>query len=452
MSGAGANGENERRVRAALRRAQLLLSAAEDLADAPSVVELRNHVDQLIASDVKPARVELFLTQDLGARAAAEDRHDPTPGPDRPTTSGQWNQFDPNESGLIAQVVRENRLIHHADLRSADRAGLSEMAARSYLDAGLRAVAAVPISGVDGMLGVLEFVWDQPHEADPAELAVIVSLAGYVGIALQRARRLQSRIAVARELQDAMLSELPRLAGLDIAARYRAATDTELVGGDWYDAFPLPLNPNTTTPGTGEPDITTPGPVALVVGDVTGHDIHAATGMGQLRAMLRQTCWDHQPEDSPAAALTRLDHASHGLGVATGTAILAYLHPLGDGTGRWSLTWSNAGHPPPVLIGPDRGSGLLHGTDPLLGFPQLLNRPRRNQRITLRPGATLLLYTDGLIERRGHDLDTAMATLARHARHPTATAADHVEHILTAMTTNAPAHDDDIAVLAVRIR
>lgn len=159
---------SRRRAHSVLRRAQLLLTAAEDLADTPSVVELRNQIDQLVAGEIKPARVELFITQDLGARAAAEDRHDPTPGPDRPTTPGQWDQFEADGPLLTAQVVREKRIIHHADLNS-DESGLSGAATRYYLDAGLVAVAAAPIVGLDGVLGVLEFAWDQPHESDPVE-------------------------------------------------------------------------------------------------------------------------------------------------------------------------------------------------------------------------------------------------------------------------------------------
>jgi serine phosphatase RsbU (regulator of sigma subunit) len=236
-----------------------------------------------------------------------------------------------------------------------------------------------------------------------------------------------------------MLSDLPRPTGLDIAARYCPAAASELVGGDWYDAFPLLL-------------AAAPETLAIVVGDVAGHDSHAATGMGQLRAMLRQTCWDHQAHDTPAAALTRLDHACHGLRLANASAILGYLCPLPDGTGRWSLTWSNAGHPPPVLVLPDRTSRLLDGGDVLLGCADLVNGSRRDHRVTLDPGSTLVFYTDGLVERRGRDLDVGLAALARLATEPAATAADHIEHILTVMTTTTPAHDDDVVILAVRIR
>lgn len=76
----------------------------------PSVVELRNQIDQLVAGEITPARVELRITQDLGPWAAAEDRHDPTPSPDRPTTPGRWDQFDPDGPLLTAQVVREERI------------------------------------------------------------------------------------------------------------------------------------------------------------------------------------------------------------------------------------------------------------------------------------------------------------------------------------------------------
>jgi hypothetical protein len=124
--------------------------------------------------------------------------------------------------------------------------------------------------------------------------------------------------------------------------------------------------------------------------------------MGQVRSMLRQAAWDH-PAGSPAGTLTAFERANTGLGVgAAGTAVLASLRR--STTGEWSMTWTNAGHPPPIVIGTDGSTALLDEHDALFGFP-IMRRPRVDHHITVTPGTTLFLYTDGLVERRGQDLD-----------------------------------------------
>ena len=163
---------------------------------------------------------------------------------------------------------------------------------------------------------------------------------------MDRALRLQYRTGVAHQLQQAMLTSLPEVPGLEMAARYHPADSREHVGGDWYDAAFIP-DPQ----GPGDEIL------AVCVGDVVGHTLRAATLMGQVRAMLRQAGWD-RPGEPPSHALTALELATTGLGLAaTGTAVLAHLRRTV--AGQWSVTWSNAGHPPPVLLCPDGSTMLL---------------------------------------------------------------------------------------------
>lgn len=150
-------------------------------------------------------------------------------------------------------------------------------------------------------------------------------------------------------MQNHLLPQLPRVPGLRMTARYLPAPDASQVGGDWYDAFSL-----------------SDGATALAVGDVVGHDLEAAAGMAQLRNMLRAYAWAHK--EPPSRIVDRLDEAvMHITDVSMATMILARVEARDDG--HWELTWTNAGHPPPLLISHDGlahfltdGHGILLGT------------------------------------------------------------------------------------------
>jgi GAF domain-containing protein len=416
----------------ALLRSQLLLVASQALSDVTSVTGLRDKIADLVIGDLRAAKVALVITQDLGEQTRLEDQRHAGPAARHDVPDGQWDEFDVAASSLVARAVRERRLVHIPDLRADLDGGVSADDLAAYSARGDAAVMCVPVFDASTVLGVLELAWDKPHEHDPMEHAVIATIAGYVGSALQRARFLQHRISVARDLQEAMLTDLPDLPGLRLAARYLPADTDEQVGGDWYDAFPLT-----------EED----GMVAVVVGDVTGHDIEAATHMGQLRAMLRQACW--QERHTPAGAVTALDHAVTGLGVgASGTAVVAYLIPV-DGGGR-ELVWTNAGHPPPILVDPDGGTRLLHPHEHLVGFADSFRGTRRDVRTTLAPGSTLLLYTDGLVERQRGTMDEEIANLAAAAAAARSSDPGHLIDVLLRRTA-ATYRYDDVVLLAVHI-
>lgn len=177
---------------------------------------------------------------------------------------------------------------------------------------------------------------------------MITTLAGYVGHTLERARFVEDRVTVARELQEAMLTRLPDLAGVRLAARYLPVGRHEQVGGDWYDAIDL-----NAVDGADR------DAVALAVGDITGHDIHAATLMGQVRSMGLQATWE-RPTGAPSAILAATEQACVATGVrATGTVLQAHLRPdmrrpLADALGQRRAP--PAGRAPPRRLhdGPDR--------------------------------------------------------------------------------------------------
>ncbi|WP_103347641.1 PP2C family protein-serine/threonine phosphatase [Amycolatopsis sp. CA-128772] len=276
--------------------------------------------------------------------------------------------------------------------------------------------------------------WDIRHEMVVVERAGVTAPAGYTARAVERALFVDDRVVVARLLQEAMLTELPEVEGLELAALYRPAATGDLVGGDWYDAYPLPA----AGPGAAT--------LAVSIGDITGHDTEAATLMGQLRSLLRQADLDH-PGAGPADIVTALEHANRTLEIgAGGTLVHGDLRPLPDGA--WEPAWTTAGHPRPLVRAADRSVRELSEADLLL-FP---DGPvaRATHRMVLPRGSVLLLYTDGLVERPGADVDAevagAGALLATHGDRP-------LPDLLAELTDRlaGPEPGDDVALLAVRI-
>jgi serine phosphatase RsbU (regulator of sigma subunit) len=214
--------------------------------------------------------------------------------------------------------------------------------------------------------------------------------------------------------------------------RYQPAEHDAQVGGDWYDAF---LQPD--------------GATMLVIGDVVGHGSDAAAAMGQLRGLLRALAWDN--DDSPAATLSRAEHAAEGLTVSTmATAVLARVerHPDVPVAGTRVLRWSNAGHVPPLLLAPDGATTLLEThPDLMLGVDPATRR--QDHAVDLPDLHTLLLVTDGLVERRGCDLDEGMARLREALRDLGELPLEQLlDTVLARLVPSAG--EDDVAIVAVR--
>ncbi|MEU9518581.1 SpoIIE family protein phosphatase [Streptomyces sp. NPDC048224] len=249
-----------------------------------------------------------------------------------------------------------------------------------------RPLLSIPLPTRQAPLGVVTL--SPPGERwDPDDAVMLVELTRRTSIAIDHARRYEHHRDIAETLQRALLTELPAPPGLALAARYLPATHGLNIGGDWYDAF-------------RQPD----GGVIAVVGDVTGHGLRAAVMMSQLRTALRAYAVDG---GSPGQLLTRLHTFLHHLQPDLfATAVIARFHPA-----ETTMTWAAAGHPPPVLRTPDgRVRTLDAKPGAMLGIP--LRQEIADHTVSMPPGSTLALYTDGLVERRARGIDPGIARLA----------------------------------------
>jgi GAF domain-containing protein len=246
-----------------------------------------------------------------------------------------------------------------------------------------------------GLLTLYRDVARGPFDAD--DLATVGEVAARAGMALDNARLFAQQRRLAEALQRSLLTDPPQPAHLEIAVRYVPAAEEAQVGGDWYDAFVQPS-----------------GATVVTVGDVVGHDTAAAAAMGQIRALLRGIAYT--TEEGPAEVLSRLDAAITGLRVATtASAVVARLEqtPEEERRGVTRLRWSNAGHPPPMVVSPTGEVTVLDSVHPdlLLGVDPATSR--LESVVDVHAGSTVLLYTDGLVERRGQSLDEASSSWRR---------------------------------------
>ncbi|SDQ04020.1 ATP-binding SpoIIE family protein phosphatase [Quadrisphaera sp. DSM 44207] len=330
-----------------------------------------------------------------------------------------------------------------------DRAGTLELfpdAADLYARTSAQASATVPLRSGSVLMGSLSVAWDHPRDFTAADRDLLAALAALCAQALDRVRaRAAERESVAavqrmsETLQRSLLTEPPQADDLQIAVRYSPASEQAQVGGDWYDAF--------TTPD---------GCTSLVIGDVTGHDRDAAAAMGQVRNLLRATAY--AAPASPAGVLAALEQAMSGLAVDTlATAVLAQLERTRTARGEEQrvLRWSNAGHLPPLLRRPDGTVTVLDSGDPdlLLGLDPAT--ARTDGRAVLEEGATLLLYTDGLVEQRGEALDAGVERLRAALRDLGGLPLEELcDRLLDQLREHGPAGRggaaDDVALLAVR--
>lgn len=257
----------------------------------------------------------------------------------------------------------------------------------------------------------------------PEDRTLLAVLAARLGQGLHRVHQLDQQRETALTLQHAILGPA-RLPG-GFAVRYHPATRPLQVGGDWYDVVDID-----------------DGCVALVVGDCVGHDLQAATVMGQLRSACRALLLDHP---SPAAALGGLDRFAARLPGARCTTVWCAV--LSPDTGQ--LVYSSAGHPPPVVVGPDGSTRLLDGAR---GFALALKPDDRRHevRVTLDPRSTLLLYTDGLVERRRTSLETGIKRAAGLVADGRSAALDDVADRLMSGLAPEDGYQDDVALLLYR--
>ena len=322
----------------------------------------------------------------------------------------------PVGSGFAGRIAATRQPVHILNLDEF------EVVNPLLRERGLRSMLGVPLLVEGAVLGVLH-VGTLTERAFDAEDEQLLLRAGDRAALAIYSRLTERERGLADSLQRSLLPRLPELPAVAIAGRYLPAAAARL-GGDWYDAFPLP-----------------DGRLGMAIGDVVGHGFHAAAIMGQLRSGLRAYALDGMAPDDVLERLNRLlRHLEPG---RTATLLYLMLDPHGG-----YLSVASAGHPPP-LVDPDDGDPLfldLAGSVPLGAV-----RHARYEALEtdLAPGTALILYTDGLVERAGESLDAGLERLSASVGQEYDGLERLCDAIVGALLPDGP-RDDDAALLLVR--
>jgi serine phosphatase RsbU (regulator of sigma subunit) len=305
----------------------------------------------------------------------------------------------------------------------------------------LRALApetavVLPLTAEGRTVGVLTLYQDPGRTVGEQDLTTAREVAAQAARAIARVHRQSQQAKLAEGLQRSLLTEPPEIAGTGVVVRYVPAAEAARVGGDWYDAF-----------------LQRSGEAVVVIGDVVGHDTAAAAAMGQVRGLLRGIA--HHSGAGPAEILRGLDDAIASMheGTLATAAVARIERPPGDRTSRGGavLRWTNAGHPPPALLTPGGHVSLLTGAgyDLMLGVDP--GAQRAENLVALEPGTTVLLYTDGLVERRGCTLDDGLDRLRTHLAELAGSPLERLcDELLDRMIQGTP--QDDVALVGLTLR
>ena len=309
-----------------------------------------------------------------------------------------------------------------------DRDRLGERATAAQLDLltrlGLGESLVLPLRARSRVIGVLVLVRAEDEPFTERAIVTATHLAERSALGLDNVRLYERERSTALTLQRQLLPDVPQITGLDIAAGYHPSAQPAEVGGDWYDVLALPDD------ATG-----------LAVGDVVGHDMQAAAAMGQLRSVLRSYAWSGE---SAGRVIERLDELVRGLAMAQ-VATCVYLRLCGD-----RLQYSRAGHPAPLVRLPDGSVQVLDGGLRTPVGVAGLEGGVVEAETRLPRGATLIAFSDGLVERRDRPLRQGLAALeAAVAALPDGLTATEVRDRLVAELLG-PRQEDDVCLLVVR--
>ncbi|HMC69266.1 MAG TPA: GAF domain-containing SpoIIE family protein phosphatase, partial [Mycobacteriales bacterium] len=292
------------------------------------------------------------------------------------------------------------------------------------MEAGTIAMCAVPLVVGDRTIGALRFSFDTRKLFDEDERNFVLALAAQTAITLQRTELYAAERQASLELQRALLpGELVPVPGWDVAAHYSPAGDQE-AGGDFYDLIPI-----------------SGGRMVAVVGDVMGRGVQAAAAMAQIRSTIRAYALD-DPE--PDSVFRRVDAYFEALNRSQLVTVLYLLVDAAHGVVRVA----NAGHLQPLCVDAD-GARLVAGDG---GLPFGVQPDERGFiDVDLQPGAALVVITDGLVERRGEDLDEGISRVLEIAASAgPGSAAAMLTTVMRGMTAKGLPHDDDVTVLVLR--
>ena len=405
----------------------LLTAVVRETGDAPDSTALLDRVARQLTSVADWVLADRLDEPDLVTRVAAYDASGPLELPAQ-VGGASARRSSAGAVGLLPAVLAAPGRVLRLDRGQLEQVGSgddsrSRVQARYALGLGAQELMVVALVSRDAPLGVLTL---GTAGAFTDELvAEVCSIALHVGVALEAARLLTAQREVATVMQRSLLPPVPQVEGLSLAARYSPAARGLDVGGDWYDAFPVPAG------------------LLVVVGDASGHDVAAAARMADLRNLLRAHAVDRG--QGPAATLARLESTAHALGLdASATCVVGLLARTGPVT---SFSWSSAGHLPPVLLRAGRAELLETPAELMLGVT--VDSPRSDHREALDAGDVLVLCTDGLVEGRTSSLDEGLERLRRAVQHLGTTDPDRLaEGLLLELGTRA---GDDVALLVVRV-
>jgi PAS domain S-box-containing protein len=422
----------QERAERSARRLSILAQVAAELAGTMDAQAAAAHLPRLVVPDLADFAVVTLVDPDGRPRDVGSWHADPAARALLERYAAVRLETMPAASP-VARALLSGEPIREQGRRLVDMLVPGEAKdLLTLLDPGTATV--LPMRGRGRTLGLLTLYFRAGSSFEDADLSTAQDIADRAGLALDNTRLYNAQTQLAEGLQRSLLTDPPRPDHGEIAVRYLPAAEAARVGGDWYDAF---LQPG--------------GATMLVIGDVVGHDTEAAAAMGQLRGLLRGIAT--YSDAGPAEVLRGLDASMTTLQTGTlATAAVARFEQTPDEVARGitRMRWANAGHLPPLIVNPDGSvaelaawkGDLLLGVDP--------DARRRESVVTLDRGATVLLYTDGLIERRDADLDAGLVrlrdTLVELAGRPLE---ELLDEVLERLVHGRP--EDDVALVAVRL-
>ena len=386
------------------------------LAAAPDVQEVLDAIVRLAVEHLDPC--------DFAGISFVDGRHISSPAASSEAAAIVDAIQAETDQGPCLDAIRNHEVFQTGDLATEDR--WPKSAARAHATTGVRSILSLRLFMEADTFGSLNLYSTAFDAFDASDVALGEVFASHAAVAMRAARTNTEVLA----LQRSMLPDvLPEVAGISMAARYRPASNGVHVGGDWYDAFCLQ-----------------DGRLVVTVGDVAGHGLAAASVMGQLRNALRAYT---VAESAPATAVGLV---SKLLNVVEPEAMATVCHLIVDvadvSDGDVTLHWASAGHLLPLIIGEDGNVHFLTGD---VGPPVGLGLPVSFEQntSTVAAGQMIVVYTDGLVERRGEPLDVGLQRLADAAGRAPNDLDAFCDPLIGSLVGSS--HDDDIALIALRV-